>query len=244
MTVTQEIEQHFDRRSSSVSAPRYSPDGTWAHERALPGSERYREIEKEIRRVTEAELSLLRVMLSSGYLKAFKLTGPQVDDSEQPVTPEIPVLREQILMLLRRTGEIQYVVQKSLSCFQQALCLLRDPSRPPARFDLEKMDNQFLYLQGFVEEVCQERRRELEKVRTALENPEWDFRTVEGISNETGLPVSTIEEVLKENPGLFRKSHATDRAGRALFTTASRPIRWRERLAVWQHALSGDATPS
>ena len=81
-------------------------------------------------------------------------------------------------------------------------------------------------------------------VRRALENPEWDFRTVEGISNETGLPVSTIEEVLKENPGLFRKSHATDRAGRALFTTASRPIRWRERLAVWQHALSGDATPS
>jgi len=74
------------------------------------------------------------------------------------------------------------------------------------------------------------------KVAKALDHPQWDFRTIEGIAKETGLSNFTIEKTL-EDPSRFRKSPVTDRLGRSLFTLASHPIRWREYLAVLQYAL-------
>jgi hypothetical protein len=80
----------------------------------------------------------------------------------------------------------------------------------------------------------------LSRITTALDNPLWDFRTVEGIAKETGLSNPKIEEVLEGNPSVFRKSPVTDEFGRSLFALASHPIRWRERLAVLQSALKGE----
>jgi hypothetical protein len=75
------------------------------------------------------------------------------------------------------------------------------------------------------------------RVVSALENPRWDFRTLAGISKETGLSESEVRDILESNPGIVRKSHAADKSGRPLFASASRPVRWKERLAAWQSAL-------
>lgn len=79
----------------------------------------------------------------------------------------------------------------------------------------------------------------LSKIRTALDNPLWDFRTVNGIAKESGLGEDIIVELLETNTDLFRKLPVKDDKGRNLFTLASHPIRWKERLAVLQGILGG-----
>ena len=37
------------------------------------------------------------------------------------------------------------------------------------------------------------------RIQVALEDPRWDFRTVEGISRETGLHAACIVELLEEH---------------------------------------------
>jgi hypothetical protein len=80
---------------------------------------------------------------------------------------------------------------------------------------------------------------DLSKITRALANPKWDFRTIPGIAKETDLGVKEVEGLLKENPDLFRKLPITDKLGRDLFAPNSRPVRWREHLAILQRALSG-----
>ena len=69
------------------------------------------------------------------------------------------------------------------------------------------------------------------EVFEALSDPEWDFRTVPGISTETGLTENEVESVISKYPQLVRKSLVPDRKGRGLYQLRSRGISARERLA-------------
>src|SRR5690348_1999015 len=68
----------------------------------------------------------------------------------------------------------------------------------------------------------------LESVLRAVEDPQWDFRTSSSIAFETGYPENKVKDLLLRNPHLFRRSRATDKSGKPLFTSTSRPIQWRE----------------
>lgn len=61
------------------------------------------------------------------------------------------------------------------------------------------------------------------KVFEALSDPEWDFRTVDGISKATNLTATEVKAILSKYPSLVRKSLVRDNDGRELYTLASRP---------------------
>ena len=68
-------------------------------------------------------------------------------------------------------------------------------------------------------------------VLESLANPEWDFRTVEGISQETKLTPEEVDGILRTYPQLVRTSHVRDRQGRPLYTLRNRPSPLTETLA-------------
>jgi hypothetical protein len=55
-------------------------------------------------------------------------------------------------------------------------------------------------------------------VLKALEDPDWDWRTVEGVAQSTGLPVKRVQEVLESSAAVMRSS-VPDERGRPLYTT-------------------------
>lgn len=55
-----------------------------------------------------------------------------------------------------------------------------------------------------------------QKVVSALENPTWDWRTIGGISEETGIEPSQVSSILKALPNVVQ---TTDKSGGPLFTT-------------------------
>ncbi len=69
------------------------------------------------------------------------------------------------------------------------------------------------------------------QVANALRDPRWDFRTVEGICSETGIPLERVSRILATLPSV-RKSLLPDRRGRELFTDRRRPVKMREWLAL------------
>ena len=78
-----------------------------------------------------------------------------------------------------------------------------------------------------------------QKVFAALSNPKWDFRTLAGISRETGLPESEVRDILKKYPQWIRQSIVPDRQGRELFTLRSNSIKLLEYLAQARMFLAG-----
>ena len=55
-----------------------------------------------------------------------------------------------------------------------------------------------------------------QKVVSALENPKWDWRTIGGISEETGIEPTQVSSILKTLPNVVQ---TTDKSGRPLFST-------------------------
>ncbi len=80
--------------------------------------------------------------------------------------------------------------------------------------------------------------RKEQAVFEALANPLWDFRTIDGVVEETHLSPSEVEAILNKHTNLFRKSLVPDVQGRSLYTLCSRPVTWRERLAVARMLLA------
>ena len=70
-----------------------------------------------------------------------------------------------------------------------------------------------------------------ERVYEALSDPQWDFRTVEGIARTTGLSGEEVAGVLDRHKGEIRRSMVPDRQGRTLYTLKSRPKKAQEWLA-------------
>ena len=70
------------------------------------------------------------------------------------------------------------------------------------------------------------------KVQAALDDREWDFRTVDGIAGETGLAPDTVVRLLGEHRSELRQILLRD--GRIGYTLKSRPRTFREIFAEIQ----------
>jgi len=72
--------------------------------------------------------------------------------------------------------------------------------------------------------------KEWENIRRALENPQYKWRTVEGIAKETGYPTITIVGSLSANSDQVIKSTIPSTHGYGLFTTRDH---YREMSTIW-----------
>jgi hypothetical protein len=79
---------------------------------------------------------------------------------------------------------------------------------------------------------------EARRVFEALADPTWDFRTIEGLAQSTGLPESRVEEVLQKYRSFVRQSPVLDRRGRPLFTLSSKGATLQEWLSSLRAFLS------
>ena len=69
------------------------------------------------------------------------------------------------------------------------------------------------------------------KVQAALANPNWDFRTVNGITRETSLSPEHVEHLLRRHRAAVRQTLTRDtRLGtkRVAYTLRDRPKKLRE----------------
>jgi hypothetical protein len=53
----------------------------------------------------------------------------------------------------------------------------------------------------------------------ALEDPNYEWRTVEGIADQTGFSASCVRQILEELNGEIVRSSIPDESGRNLYTT-------------------------
>jgi hypothetical protein len=56
------------------------------------------------------------------------------------------------------------------------------------------------------------------KIFNALERPDYDWRTLNGICSETGLPAEEVIEVIKTSPEVVESTRPST-TGESLFTT-------------------------
>ncbi len=73
---------------------------------------------------------------------------------------------------------------------------------------------------------------EARQVLEALGDPQWDFRTIEGLARSTGLSEGRVEDILHQYHPFIRQSAVLDRRGRGLYTLASRRPKFRELLST------------
>jgi hypothetical protein len=71
---------------------------------------------------------------------------------------------------------------------------------------------------------------DLTAIEAAVDDPRWEFRTVEGIAEDLGLPADEVARTLDQHPEIARKSVLTDRSGRELYAAPTRRPTLRERL--------------
>jgi len=55
----------------------------------------------------------------------------------------------------------------------------------------------------------------------ALEDPQWDWRSVDGLAQEVGLPEDVVLRIIESAPDRVLRSRTPDKRGRALYTTRS-----------------------
>jgi len=76
-----------------------------------------------------------------------------------------------------------------------------------------------------------EHRDDWARVKAALANPNWDFRTVDGIARETSLSREQVQRLLGRHEAAVRKALTRDtRLGtrRVAYTLRDRPTKLRE----------------
>ena len=73
---------------------------------------------------------------------------------------------------------------------------------------------------------------EWSQVYSALADSKWDFRTVKGIAEETGLEQERVDRLLEEHQSEIRWTVSRNRG--MLYTLKSRPVKLREYLADLQ----------
>lgn len=67
---------------------------------------------------------------------------------------------------------------------------------------------------------------EWSRVHSALDDPKWDFRTVEGIVRDTGLEPERVKRLLDRHRSEIRQRMSRDR--RIIYTLKSRPMKVRD----------------
>lgn len=77
------------------------------------------------------------------------------------------------------------------------------------------------------------------RVLTAVSDPNWDFRTIQGISRETSISEPMVKRILEKYIGKYvRISLVPSSQGTALYTTISRRVTSREKLALVRTFIS------
>lgn len=76
------------------------------------------------------------------------------------------------------------------------------------------------------------------RVFEALADPTWDFRTIDGLTESTGVPKKRIEEILPKYRALVRQALVLDRLSRELYTLSSRGPTFRELLSTARAFIS------
>jgi hypothetical protein len=77
----------------------------------------------------------------------------------------------------------------------------------------------------------------LEDLQSAVEDPRWAFRTIDGIARDLGAAPEDVAELLTEHPEVARKSVFTDREGNELYTARDRSPTIRERIERFRSVL-------
>jgi hypothetical protein len=77
------------------------------------------------------------------------------------------------------------------------------------------------------------------RVRRALDDPKWDFRTIDGISRDAGLAKERVRDLIERHRDEVRLSRLRDANGRDLYTLASKPETFEEVVATVQVLVSG-----
>jgi hypothetical protein len=77
------------------------------------------------------------------------------------------------------------------------------------------------------------------KVFGALADPKWDFRTIAGLSKDTGLQPDNVSQILEKYPQLVRMSSVPDPKGNILYTLRSRRPKLQEILAMARDFMAG-----
>jgi len=67
-----------------------------------------------------------------------------------------------------------------------------------------------------------------EKILAALRDTRWDYRTVEGIANETGLSQDFVRQFLESRKDIVWKSPIPDKQGHDLYTLHDRHSKSKE----------------
>ena len=64
--------------------------------------------------------------------------------------------------------------------------------------------------------------RDLQSIVRALENSDFEWRTLRGVARETGIPLERVKEVITHNQGQFIRSSGPSAEGEDLYTTRRR----------------------
>ena len=75
------------------------------------------------------------------------------------------------------------------------------------------------------------------RVKDALASPKFDFRTYSGIARSLNVSIKDVTEEILKHKDEVRFSIVRTRAGDELFTLATRPKSWRERLSEMRYIL-------
>lgn len=86
-------------------------------------------------------------------------------------------------------------------------------------------------------EVSTETQPSLEQLQEVLEDPRWEFRTLEGIAQDLALQPEDVAEILADHPEMVRQSILTDHEGQDLYTARSRRPTVRERIERFRSVL-------
>lgn len=79
-------------------------------------------------------------------------------------------------------------------------------------------------------------KEEWDALEEALENARYDWRTLRGVSKETGLPIDRVQELIERNQKVVIRSSVPSETGEALFTTRRH---YRKRASIWDRLRSG-----
>lgn len=78
--------------------------------------------------------------------------------------------------------------------------------------------------------------QQIESVRASLESPQYNWRTIDGISQDTGLDYQSINDVLLQDlSGVVIKSRVPDEKGRTLYTTREH---YKKSQPIWNRILA------
>ena len=72
------------------------------------------------------------------------------------------------------------------------------------------------------------------EVFQALKDPNWDFRTIDGIARSTQLSPQDVKNLLDSHKEDVRCTTTWDRPDRVLYTLRSRKRTWRDWAAAFQ----------